>query len=59
MLIIVVSVVIKGPLVDPELRGSRDEVFTFIRPKVFEAIGVISFAVSQHTEVHAAVVTDR
>ena len=49
MLIIVVSVVIKGPLVDPELRGSRDEVFTFIRPKVFEAIGVISFAVSQHT----------
>jgi sodium-coupled neutral amino acid transporter 11 len=57
MLIIVVSVVIKGPLVDSELRGSRDEVFTFIRPKVFEAIGVISFAVSLHTEVYAAGVT--
>lgn len=47
MLVIVVSVVIKGPGVDPELRGSRDHVFTIIEPKVFEAIGVISFAVSR------------
>jgi hypothetical protein len=46
MLVIVLSVVIRGPQVDPELKGSRAHVFTVIGPKVFEAIGVISFAVS-------------
>ncbi|KAG7563097.1 hypothetical protein FFLO_01405 [Filobasidium floriforme] len=48
MLVIVLSVVIRGPQVDPELKGSRAHVFTVIGPKVFEAIGVISFAYVCH-----------
>lgn len=45
MMIIVTSVVFRGVAVDPSLRGSSPHVFSIIRPGVFEAIGVISFAV--------------
>lgn len=44
MLVIVCSVLIEGSRVSPEMMGSSSERFTFIRPRVFEAIGVISFA---------------
>lgn len=46
MFVIVGSVVLKGPTVDASLRGSRDHVYTIVTSKVFESIGVISFAVS-------------
>jgi sodium-coupled neutral amino acid transporter 11 len=46
MSFIVITILIRAPLTDPALRGSTEEVFTIIKPKVFEAIGVISFAVS-------------
>ena len=47
MFVIVTSVVLRGVAVEPALRGSSLHVFSFIRPGVFEAIGVISFAVCQ------------
>lgn len=46
MFIIVFSVLVRGPTVDPSLRGSDEHVFSVMHSRVFEAIGVISFAVS-------------
>jgi sodium-coupled neutral amino acid transporter 11 len=46
--IIVASVVFRSVAVDPELRGSSLHMFSIIRPGVFEAIGVISFAFVCH-----------
>ncbi|RSH77368.1 uncharacterized protein EHS24_003328 [Apiotrichum porosum] len=46
--IIVVSVVLRGVAVDPSLRGSSLDVFSIMKPGVFEAIGVISFAFVCH-----------
>ncbi|WWC88582.1 uncharacterized protein L201_003494 [Kwoniella dendrophila CBS 6074] len=48
MSIIVVSVLFRSVAVDPSLRGSSTEIFTFMRPGVFQAIGVISFAYACH-----------
>jgi sodium-coupled neutral amino acid transporter 11 len=48
MLIIVCSVLIEGSRVDDALKGSDSARFTFIQPRVFEAIGVISFAFVCH-----------
>ncbi|CED85318.1 amino acid transporter [Phaffia rhodozyma] len=48
MLIIVCSVLIEGSRVDDKLRGSDDARWTIIKPRVFEAIGVISFAFVCH-----------
>lgn len=47
--VIVASVVLRGVSVDPSLRGSSLDVFSIMKPGVFEAIGVISFAVSVPT----------
>lgn len=44
--IIVFSVVFRSVGVDPSLRGDPTHAFSIVRPGVFEAIGVISFAVS-------------
>lgn len=44
MVVIVISVAVRGPMVDAELKGDPSERWSFIRPGVFEAIGVISFA---------------
>lgn len=49
MLVIVCSVLIEGSRVSPEMMGADSERFTFIRPRVFEAIGVISFAFVSHS----------
>lgn len=46
--IIVTSVVFRGVAVDPKLRGSSLDVFSIMKPGVFEAIGVISFAFVCH-----------
>ncbi|KAG6811900.1 hypothetical protein H0H92_005358 [Tricholoma furcatifolium] len=48
MVIIVVSVIIEGPHVTPELKGDPNERFTIIGPGIFQAIGVISFAFVCH-----------
>jgi sodium-coupled neutral amino acid transporter 11 len=48
MLIIVTSVLIEGPHVDPELKGDPSKRLTFVGPGVFQAIGVISFAFVCH-----------
>ncbi|KAI5455453.1 hypothetical protein NCC49_000263 [Naganishia albida] len=48
MFVIVFSVLVRGPGVDPSLRGSDENVFSVIQPRVFEAIGVISFAYVCH-----------
>lgn len=48
MLIIVCSVLIEGSRVEDSLRGSDAARFTVIQPRVFEAIGVISFAFVCH-----------
>lgn len=47
MFVIVASVLIRGPGVAPELRGSQENVYSILNGRVFEAIGVISFAVSR------------
>lgn len=44
--VIVTAVVLRGVAVEPELRGKASHVFSIVRPGVFSAIGVISFAVS-------------
>ncbi len=44
--VIVASVVLRGVAVDSELKGEASHVLSIVRPGVFEAIGVISFAVS-------------
>jgi sodium-coupled neutral amino acid transporter 11 len=46
MCIIVTTVVLRGVAVEPELRGPPLHAVSLIRSGVFEAIGVISFAVS-------------
>jgi sodium-coupled neutral amino acid transporter 11 len=46
MCIIVATVVLRGAAVEPELRGPPLHAVSLIRSGVFEAIGVISFAVS-------------
>ncbi|KAF7730949.1 hypothetical protein EC973_000995 [Apophysomyces ossiformis] len=43
IIVIIVSVVIEGPKVPEELRGSREDVFNFMNNEVFQAIAVISF----------------
>ena len=48
MVIIVTSVLIEGPHVDPELRGDPSKRLTFVGSGVFQAIGVISFAFVCH-----------
>ncbi|THH07990.1 hypothetical protein EW145_g3018 [Phellinidium pouzarii] len=48
MLIIVVSVLIEGPHVTPDLKGDPADRFSVIRPGIFQAIGVISFAFVCH-----------
>lgn len=48
MLVIVASVLIESPRVDPELRGDSNVRWSFIRPGIFDAIGVISFAFVCH-----------
>lgn len=48
MLIIVTSVLIKAPQVDPELKGDPSKRLTSVGPGVFQAIGVISFAFVCH-----------
>ena len=48
MVIIVTSVLIEGPHVEPELKGDPSKRLTFIGPGVFQAIGVISFAFVCH-----------
>jgi len=44
MLIIVISVLIEGPHVPPELKGTQEGKFSIVEPGIFQAIGVISFA---------------
>ncbi|WVQ96710.1 hypothetical protein IAU59_003817 [Kwoniella sp. CBS 9459] len=46
--IIVFSVLFRSVAVDPSLRGSSLDTFSLIRPGVFQAIGVISFAYACH-----------
>ncbi|KAG0251400.1 hypothetical protein DFQ27_008776 [Actinomortierella ambigua] len=48
LIVIIVAVVIEGPRADPEIRGDPQAAFTFIRPQIFQAIGVISFAFVCH-----------
>ncbi|GAA5897125.1 hypothetical protein JCM6882_001799 [Rhodosporidiobolus microsporus] len=48
MVVIVVSVGIRGPGVDDSLKGDPAARWTFLEPGVFEAIGVISFAFVCH-----------
>ncbi|KAI0769606.1 amino acid transporter [Trametes elegans] len=48
MVIIVTSVLIEGPHVDPDLKGDPHARFTFLGDGVFQAIGVISFAFVCH-----------
>jgi len=45
MCVIVTTVVLRGAAVEPELRGPSLHAVSLIRSGVFEAIGVISFAV--------------
>ncbi|RHZ80647.1 hypothetical protein Glove_134g49 [Diversispora epigaea] len=47
MIVIVVGVSTEGPNVDSSLRGNKES-FAFIRPEVFQAIAVISFAFVCH-----------
>lgn len=49
MLIIVISVVIEGPQVTPDLKGDPSKRFSILGPGVFQAIGVISFAFGEAT----------
>ncbi len=44
MLIIVISVLIEGPHVTPDLKGDPSQRFTIVGSGIFQAIGVISFA---------------
>jgi sodium-coupled neutral amino acid transporter 11 len=48
MLIIVISVLVEGPHVTPDLKGDPSKRFSIISPGVFQAIGVISFAFVCH-----------
>lgn len=48
MVIIVCSVVFEGPHASSTLKGDPNQRFTVIEPRIFEAIGVISFAFVCH-----------
>ncbi|TFK75433.1 amino acid transporter [Pluteus cervinus] len=48
MLIIVISVLVEGPHVTPDLKGDSSQRFTIIGSGIFQAIGVISFAFVCH-----------
>ncbi|GAA5986499.1 hypothetical protein JCM10908_003777 [Rhodotorula pacifica] len=48
MVVIVISVGVRGPTVENELKGSSSERWTLLESGVFEAIGVISFAFVCH-----------
>nr|ODN94981.1 solute carrier family 38 (sodium-coupled neutral amino acid transporter), member 11 [Cryptococcus depauperatus CBS 7855] len=48
MTIIVISVLFRSVAVDPSLRGSPMDSLIVIKPRVFQAIGVISFAYACH-----------
>ncbi|KAH8828440.1 amino acid transporter [Flagelloscypha sp. PMI_526] len=48
MVIIVVSVLVEGPQVTPDLKGDPKYRFSILGPGVFQAIGVISFAFVCH-----------
>lgn len=48
MIVIVASVLIESPRVDPDLRGAASARWSVIRPGIFDAIGVISFAFVCH-----------
>ena len=48
MMIIVTAVIIEGPHVPEDLKGSPADRYTIIQPQVFQAIGVISFAFVCH-----------
>ena len=44
MTIIVISILVEGPHVPPELKGSQEGQFSIVHSGIFQAIGVISFA---------------
>ncbi|KAJ1968751.1 hypothetical protein IWQ62_001048 [Dispira parvispora] len=48
MSVIVIAVVIEAPKVTPDQRGSSEGKWDFIRPDIFQAIGVMSFAFVCH-----------
>lgn len=48
MVVIVTSVIIRGPQVSPILKGDPEKRFSVIQPGIFQAIGVISFAFVCH-----------
>lgn len=48
MTIIVVSVIVEGSRVSPDLRGNASARWSIINPGIFQAIGVISFAFVCH-----------
>ncbi|KAF8161095.1 AAAP amino acid permease [Crassisporium funariophilum] len=48
MLIIVISVLVEGPHVPVELKGTQEGMYSVVEPGIFQAIGVISFAFVCH-----------
>jgi len=48
MIIIVTSVLIRGPQVSPDLKGDPEKRLSIMQPGIFQAIGVISFAFVCH-----------
>ncbi|KAI8388527.1 transmembrane amino acid transporter protein-domain-containing protein [Radiomyces spectabilis] len=46
--VIIVSVLIEGPRMSPEIRGSPDLMFNVVNDEIFQAIAVISFAFVCH-----------
>lgn len=44
MVVIVITVAVRGPGVESELKGDSSQRWTFLESGFFEAIGVISFA---------------
>lgn len=50
--VIIVSVVIEGPKMSADIRGSADSRFTFANDEIFQSIAVISFGKSLHKLVY-------
>ncbi|KAF9968351.1 hypothetical protein BGZ70_004749 [Mortierella alpina] len=48
LVVIIIAVMIEGPRAPMEIRGNPDLVWSFVRPEVFQSIGVISFAFVCH-----------
>ncbi|KAI7820280.1 transmembrane amino acid transporter protein-domain-containing protein [Gamsiella multidivaricata] len=48
LVVIIIAVMIEGPRAPMEIRGDPDAVWSFARPKLFQSIGVISFAFVCH-----------